>query len=355
MKFLCLYKSNGEEFRLRGFGNALRAAEHDFVFWRPEDKPTFDAFDEFNPDVFIGTTFDLTRSMVKCIQERPNLKVILKGSNWGEIDKEINKAKFPVVTVTDTEKRIIEQLKKETGKPDFVFCHYHPNRVEQTMAGWREIGVEPLGIMNAADVIDYPFGERKEYLASDIAFVGGYWGYKARNLDQTIIPLCETVGKYNIKIWGNQPWPVPQFLGFTNTEMVKDIYASAKICPSISEPHSNEFGFDVIERPFKILSAGGTLVGDHVSSLQHDVFPGIELPFFKKNCLLVDYIEAVLQGEEEIPQKDQDLARQRVFEEHTYFHRMAYLLEALNQPAEANNLLNTYHELLRTPCQMQSS
>ena len=45
------------------------------------------------------------------------------------------------------------------------------------------------------------------------------------------------------------------YLATSLDDIADYIYASAKICPNISEPHSLVFGFDVVERPFKIMSA----------------------------------------------------------------------------------------------------
>lgn len=339
LKILSLYKPCGEQYRLSGFGNALIAGGHDFRFWRPDEKPAFDAFAEYEPDIFIGTTFDLSRAIEKCVRNRPQMKVILKAGNWGE---PIDEKRYPVVCVTDAEKKQLEKLKAETGKPDFVFCHYHPNRLEETMAGWRQIGIEPVALMNAADVVDCGLGTPRPEFVSDISFVGGYWVYKAQNLNKYILPLCAT-GKYNIKIWGNQPWPVGQYLGYVENSSVADIIRSTRICLSVSEPHSNVYGFDVIERPFKIASAGGFCISDYVASLAEDVFTNGEMDFFDSYPEMVELIDYYLANPDERAAKA-DRQRRTVFNGHTYFHRMTTMLGKLGFETEAFKLMETCFE-----------
>lgn len=341
MKILCLHKDSGEHFRLTGFGNAFRAAGHEFMFWHPKNKPIFDVFDEWGPvDLFIGTTFDLDRATHRCLVQNPNTKILLKGSNWGPSNDKIDHKKYPIVMVNDNEKAKVRNLRREASQDIRVMCHYHPNRLEETMSGWREIGIEPLAVMNAADVIDYGPGTYREELASDVSFVGGTWGYKGQNIDKFILPLCHPVGKLNIKIWGNTKWPVPQCLGVVNTPDVKDIYASAVVCPNVSEPHSNEFGFDVVERVFKIISAGGICISDYVESLYEDVFTGDELFYYQDSKQIEDHVRIFKneQTRKEYLEKTQFV----VYDQHTYFHRVADICDAFDWDDEAKHIMQTY-------------
>jgi spore maturation protein CgeB len=342
MKILCLYKSGGEEFRLRGFGNALMSAGHNFFFWDSSRIPAYDVFDEYEPDIFIGTTFDLDNQTIRCIKERPLMKVILKGSNYGPSNRNIDPNKYPIVMAKSDEIKTIQKLKEETGKPDFVFCHYHPNRLEETMSGWDEIGVKSVALMNAADVIEYPQGTFRKELESDISFIGGYWPYKSENLDKYLTPLCAEVGKYNIKVWGNQAWYIPQYLGITQNSLVKDIYASARICPNISEPHSLAFGFDIVERPFKIMSAGGFCLMDRVDSAVKDVFTESGLcEWYDKD----NFEQRILKwlpeekNRKEIAKRGQEF----VYANHTYHHRTYDMLVALGMEKEAKEIMSNYY------------
>lgn len=342
LKFLCLYKSGGEYPRHLGFANALRSAGNQFVFWHPDKKPAYDIFDEYQPDVFIGTTFDLDRATIGCIKNYPKMKVVLKGGNWGRGESEIDKNKYPIVFTSDKEKKLLEKLKAESGKPDLIIGHYHPNQIEYTMAGWANIGIEPMNIMNAADICLFHKGQADPQLACDISFVGGYWKYKAENLDKYIVPLCNPVGKHNIKIFGNQKWSVPQYLGNIADGRIKDLYASSVVCPNVSEPHSNLFGWDVVERPFKIVSSGGFLLMDYVESAAADVF-GDSVQYYSNYKELTDLIDFYKKNPD---RRNSQAAYNRVIQGHTYHHRMADLLMELNYPNEAAKVLAALSNVL---------
>ena len=180
---------------------AFEACGHQVFLWDINSKPAFDVFDEFEPDFFMGQTYNLTRSVATCIKERPHLKVVLRASDWGDMQKEIDKEKYPILTARDDEIKLVEQLKKETGKPDFVHNHYHEKWINKTHNKWLDIGVEPISLLHAADVFEYHSGEVRDHLKSDVSFIGGYWPYKALALDKYIVRLCHPVGKFNIKIF----------------------------------------------------------------------------------------------------------------------------------------------------------
>lgn len=332
MKILCNYTPCGPSFVRSGWAKVFQALGHKFAFWQPEAKPAFDIFSEFEPDLFIGTTYGVNRSVYKNIVARPNMKVILYCSAWGSLIDQMNLKDYPIVVVNDNEKALIEKLKKETGQPEFVFCHYHDNWVERTLGGWQSIGVKPVGILNAADTFDYLNGTYKPEFDSDLSFVGGYWPYKSRNLDKLFLPLCQS-REFKIKIFGNQPWSVPQYLGYVDTADVKDIFVSARICPNISEPHSTDWGFDVIERPYKVLSAGGFCISDYVQSGVEDIF-GNTIPVAKTtqefNSLLAHYLDRP-EERKELADKGKEL----VLKSHTYFDRVAKMFYHLGLEDEA--------------------
>lgn len=118
-------------------------------------------------------------------------------------------------------KNISERAKRKTGKPDFVYNHYHDKWMSQTHNNWSSEGINVVSMLHGADVFDYIDSEFEDSLKSDVSFIGGYWDYKAKSIDKYLIPLCHPVGKYNVKIFGNQGWPVVQYLGFLPNESVK--------------------------------------------------------------------------------------------------------------------------------------
>ena len=336
MRILSGEFSNAMYYILDGWREVFELLGHEWIWW-PTGKPAFDMFDEFEPDIFIGTT-DIDRATSKCIAERPNMKVVLKGRNWGPSDEYIDTEEYPIEVAGPDEKGKILQLKDACGRPDFVFNLYHENRMAETMGGWQEAGVDTLDMQPAANHFTYFPVETSRHLESDISFVGGFWRYKAINFDKYLTPLCLPVGKYNIKIFGNQPWSIPQYMGAPYDSIINDIFCSAKICPNISEPHANEFGFEVNERVFKLAATKSFCISDHIASLTDDIFTNGEMPtannpeeFFK----LIDYY---LQ-EPDLREEKAEQCYNTVMRNHTYCHRVSKLLSKLNLPDESHRAI----------------
>jgi len=322
----------------------FRALGHDFLFWNPETKSAFDVFSEYEPDLYLGTTYETDRAVYKNIVKRPHMKVALYASAWGPYLNDVDLSAYPLVVASEQEKRTIGRLKAETGKPDFVFIHAHDRWLEGTMSGWASIGVKYLGVLNAADTFVYLNATLKPELACDIGFVGGYWGYKARNIDRFLLPLLHPSSGLKAKVFGNQPWPVHQYMGGIDDADAASLFASAAVCPNVSEPHSTNLGWDVIERPFKVLSAGGFCVSDFVDE-GRALFTADELPMARTPAEFEELIRFYLKH----PDKREQVraaGRAKVLEHHTYHHRVAAMLTALGMSDEARRCLDNLAQLL---------
>ena len=234
------------------------------ALWDCKSVSAFDAFDSFEPDIFLGQLYNLTPSVAKCIKERPHLKVGLRAGDWGDHEKEVDKSIYNILYATKEEIETLKKLQDETGQVSFVHIHYPKEAVDKTHNYYESIGVRATSIMMCADTGAYSKPESDPNYNCDIGFVGGYWPYKGQVIEPYLFPLLENVGEYNVKIFGNQNWYVNQYCGLIKDEKVKDLFFNAKICPNLSEPHAQKFGFDVNERIFKILCAGGFCISDNV-------------------------------------------------------------------------------------------
>lgn len=234
------------------------------ALWDINSVSAFDAFDGFEPDIFLGQLYNLTPTVVKCIKERPHLKVGLRAGDWGDHEKEVDKSIYNILYATKDEIETLKRLQGETGQVSFVHIHYPKEALKQTHNYYESIGVRATSIMMCADVDTYSNAQPDSNYNCDIGFVGGYWPYKGQVIEPYLFPLLENVGEYNVKIFGNQNWYVNQYCGLINDNKVKDLFFSAKICPNLSEPHAQKFGFDVNERIFKVLCAGGFCISDNV-------------------------------------------------------------------------------------------
>ena len=46
------------------WAKVFRAMGHDVVLWEKDHKPAFDAFDEFEPDLFMGQTYHINEALI---------------------------------------------------------------------------------------------------------------------------------------------------------------------------------------------------------------------------------------------------------------------------------------------------
>ena len=114
------------------WAKVFSAMGDEVILWDIFKKPAFDAFDEFEPDIFIGQTYNMDRALFKCIKHRPHMKVVLRASDWGDKQEDIDLDEYPILVARKDEIDLIGQLKEETGKPDFVYNHYHENWMKKT-------------------------------------------------------------------------------------------------------------------------------------------------------------------------------------------------------------------------------
>lgn len=322
-----------------GLARAFVAAGYEVVMWDIHAKSAFDAFDEFEPDLFIGQTYNTNRSVVKAIKERPHMKVIMKAGDWGPLSDDIPDS-FGVLKASNETKKTILDLYEETEKPDYLHIYYHPKFIDQTHGYWMK-HIPVKSHMLAADIFDYTGGQPTQEFQSDITFIGGYWPYKAQNIDSYLLSLCRDY-KYKIKIFGNGHWPVAQYCGFAPNKIVKHILASATICPQIHEPHSTTYGFDMSERTFKLLANKCFCISDYVAGLDY---------LFGDDLVMAKYPEDFHERIQHFVTHPEDRqgyierGHKIVMNNHTYFHRAADIFENLGLSTHSLKLLEKYNEI----------
>ena len=346
MKILISHDSSPAHYFIRL--GLSQACGHEVMMWNIQAKSVYDAFDEFKPDIFWGQTYNLSKQVIECITERPLLKVILRASDWGVMQNEMDLIKYPVLVSNDKERALVKELQDKTGKPNFIHCHYHPNRIHATHGYWLEkLGIKIVGLHSATDIFDYIGGQSLPEFKCDIAFVGGYWGYKGQTLSKYIMPLCQVGKPYNIKIYGNQGWGCPQYCGVLPTEYVKHALASATICPNVSEPHSQKFGYDIVERPYKLLSNKCFCISDYVQSMDEDVFTNEEIVFANNPKDFQEKIDYYIRNPDE-RKPYIERGYNKVITSETYFHRIRKVFQELDLVQEARKVDIVYNDLKRT-------
>ena len=330
MKILIRHEHNASAYIYAGISNAFKMLGHEVSFWYEDSgtSPAFDVFDTFEPDIFIGQGYNLTRATIKCLKERPDTKVLLKVGCWGPVCQDVDTEKYPILMNTDEEIRSVEQVGKDV-KNLVLFNYVHPNRKDYLMGSWEDSVSKTIGLLPAADPIYYFKENVSENLKCDIAFVGGYWPYKGQNLDKYIIPLCYPLGKYNIKIFGNQAWPVSQYMGTINDTMVRRLFSSATVCPNISEPHANVFGFEVNERVFKLAASKSFFISDEIASLTEDIFTKDEAVIAKTPQDFQSLVEEAINNPE-VRDEHISACYETVMKSHTYAHRVKQIMESFS-------------------------
>lgn len=345
MKIICEFGESAPRYVRNGWRRVFEALGHTFIFWDRNTKSAHDLFYE-NPDldIFLGTTYNCDDALVKCLLKKPNIKVAMFCSAWGKLTGSIDRKKYPIDYATKEEIDRIELLKQRIGKPDFVFIHITENYRKDCIGGWEEIGVKSVGILNACDTFIYANAVPQRHFVSDVAFCGGYWQYKSQNIDKYLIRLCDTFPvKYDIKVFGNSYWPISQYLGFLPEGQDANVFASAKICPNISEPHSYLYP-DIVERCFKVPGAGGFLISDKVDL--SEVFEQGTVPQFYDWESFVYLVEKYLKDG---ASRTALAANQRlqVLRRHTYFDRVAKMFNEFGMSKDAELCLSCKEVLLR--------
>lgn len=329
-------------FQRMAWANAFRACGFNVAIWDCKKIPAFDAFDSFEPDIFMGQSYNLNDSILKCIYERPHLKVALRSGDWGDNDELTDKSKDRILFCSELEKRVLEKLKSETGKPDFVHIHYSQEAIQNTHNRFADIGINVESLMMCADTFVYSGAKQQETLKCDIGFVGGYWPYKGVVINEYLFPLLQNIGEFNVKIFGNQPWPANQYCGLIGDNDVKNLFASATVCPNLSEPHAQRLGIDVNERIFKILLAGGFCVSDYVES--YKIFNG-GIVMCKTPKDFQDTVRHYINNPQERKQII-SIGQNIVKRNHTGFHRIANIMYGFGLKQHADNILKHYRNYI---------
>lgn len=324
---------NAHYFIRQGIGRAW-ATIGTPTLWEINKHNAFDTFDRYQPDIFIGQSYNLRSDLIKVLKENPQIRKVIRVPDMGPYADEV-KRHFPVLTASEEEMELTASI-----SPDIVYCHYLWEDLEKTHSKWIEQGFPLMSLLSAADIFDYYNGKEREELKCDIGYIGGRWPYKQNTLDKYLLPLCKN---YKVKIFGNSNWGIPQYCGFMKEGMA-DLFKSAKICPNIHEKHSQVYGYDIVERPFKILSSGGFCISDKVSGLTKVLPQGIiyaDSPesFAEKVSYYID--------KEDKRNEITQLGTKAVLENHTYFHRVRDILERLGYTDAADSLMNKYEETIK--------
>jgi hypothetical protein len=258
----------------------------------------------------------LDRANLMALKKRPHLVWV---STWFENDADFyRRHSFPNMSWP----------RALTGKilstePAIVFT-ISPERSFQFYEGWIRSGARLVSLPLACDTTLYR--QRPALLSKfemvKMAFVGGYWPYKALQFDRYLRPYED-----QLSVFGYSPWPYANFGGRIAEAEEPYLYRQAKVSPVINEPHVEIMGTDVNERVFKVLGSGGCAVTDNTAVYRE---------WFTEDELLVPHdlneYHALIQqalGDEDFNRRFREKGYQAVVQRHTYAHRAKQIIDLL--------------------------
>lgn len=318
---------NAHSFIRSAFSKALAVSGHETILWNTWQKPVYDAFDEANPDLFFGQGYNLTPAFVKCIEERPDMSLVLRVSDWSKFNDELDKTVYPVLTASKKEIQFMKHIQTLPNKL-VVHTHHCKEYLEQTHRRWIENGFNLYAFENFGDIFEYTNGKYVEEYKCDLVYLSGYWSYKAKTIDKYILPLCNPNKNYNIRIFGNSPTPSSKYCGQLNENNVKDICKSAKINLSCHEPHSLDFGYDATTKYVNLALNKSFFISDYVEGEKNRLVDGIFCKTPEEYFNQIDYFLTQKQRRQDIV----NILYNITLTNHTAFERMIDIFNQLNLP-----------------------
>ena len=190
---------------------------------------------------------------------------------------------------------------------------------------WVKAGATLITLPLACDTTLYagPAEHVAEFDGVEMAFVGGYWPYKAKQFDRYLKPY-----EKRLTVYGYSPWPYAGYGGQISIENEPALLRQARLVPAINEPHAELMGGDICERVFKVLGSGGMCVTD-ATAAHRDIFAPDELLVPRD---LADYhrlVNAVF-SDDALCREYREKGRAAVLSRHTYVHRARRILEMLD-------------------------
>jgi len=190
---------------------------------------------------------------------------------------------------------------------------------------WTTLGLRLESLPLACDPViyhpntpDYP-----QFADVKMAFVGGYWPYKAIQFDRYLRPYEE-----ELTIFGRERWPYAGYGGPLPQAQEPALYRQARLSPTINEPHCERMNLDLNERVFKVLGSGGCSITDAIPGYREWFSPD-ELPVPDSLAEYQEMVQALLT-DRALNQRYRERGYQAIIERHTYAQRAQRVLQWLN-------------------------
>ena len=306
MKILLSNTYNDNENQiLLGIGQVLTSCGHNVIMWNTDKKSTFDAFDEFEPDIFFTQLEMLNKAMVKCIEERPALRVVCKI--------------FAYEYVNEEQLALMEQL-LNADSPDLAYTSHSD---ESLFDDWTGHGVDVIPIMNAANIFSSVGGIEKQQLKSELLIIEDKYAFTEPMIKEYFNQFLDIEFKHAIKVFGRGDWVGETYCGPLLKDFHKDAYASTDICIHLN--HSD----DISQNLFDLLSMGTFCVSNYKDVLEK-ILPD-ELVLVNNKEEMKETVDHFFRYPDE---RSSFIARSyaHVIQNHTYFNRVDEIFKYLDMP-----------------------
>lgn len=268
-----------------------------------------ESWDRFQPDAYVGCSGH--RQPIPPLGQRGDAKIAIHVNPY---------CGTSLMGINEPQQAINWVLQQQ---PDAVFGYGH----EQDRCYWENWPVPWAPMATAGD--STIFKDRGLERTVDVAYVGGHWPYKGKNLDRYIVPLLQH-GRLRTEVYGWGNWPRGLSRGGIDDADVPGLFCRARTCPCVVEPHTTQWGIDLPERLWKVALCGALVIHDPVHGLDK------HMPSAVVANSAADYISLCQHycKPENEPERAAVAAKQRseVLDGNTYFHRLAGLFTVLGGP-----------------------
>lgn len=259
--------------------------------WEPEQRPIIDVFDEIDPDVVFIHENQLDAAF-NIVSKEFDFKYVLVGSQERD----------------DIEKR-----------PDVVIT---TSAFQQNFSSSDNI----VSLLPAAKVTQVHSGKKEESLESEVLIITGV----VPNTGPVVDSMRCLSQKFNTKIIGDKPVPLPNYLGKTSIFERANFIKSSKLLV--------DFGsYDYLDAAYL-----------HVPVLfGQDVLDGLgNVKTFNDIPSLLEQTQYLLKNSEEAEEYAEKMY-QHVAGSHTYYHRTSSLFRKMGIKDVADSLIEFLKELLK--------
>lgn len=210
--------------------------------------------------------------------------------------------------------------------PRFCFTATTPSGLV-FFENWEKKGIPVKSLPLACDTRIYTeaHDETHDFSHIELAFVGGYWQSKGRQIDQYLRPF-----ESQLEIYGYSKWPYSGYKGLLPRDAEASLYKQAKVCPVVNEPTVALMKGQINERVFKVLGSGGCPVVDAVPAYR-ELYSEDELLISESPEHFAELVNQLLD-DEVLNLSYREKGRAATLSRHTYKHRVSTFMKYLDMP-----------------------